>query len=271
MPRYILVHITVSMRRLLAAVLVLIAPAFARADAIRVAAAISLKDAITEVAKAYEATTGDHVELAFGSSGQLMSQIRSGAEIDLFLSAAVEQVDALAKDGLVDLATRRDVVGNTLVLVVPAEANAAPSSFADLASATVQKIAVGEPKTVPAGQYARQALASLKLDAAIAAKLVYGTNVRQVLNYVERGEVSAGLVYATDARQSGGKVRIVAVAPADSHAPIVYPGVVLANAKHAAAAERFLASLIAADAQKTFATYGFTTPPVAATQPAGPR
>lgn len=257
------------MRRLLAAALVLLAPAFAAADTIRVAAAISLKDALTDYAKRYESATGDRVEFAFGSSGQLMSQIRSGADVDVFLSAAARQVDELANDGLVDAATRRDVAGNRLVLVVPADAKEAPTSFADLASATVTKLAVGEPRTVPAGQYAAEALKSLKLDAAVAPKLVYGTNVRQVLSYVERGEASAGLVYATDARESAGKVRIVAIAPAGSHAPIVYPGVVVKASKHADAAERFLTSLTRADAQRTFAAHGFTPPTSATTQPAG--
>ena len=259
------------MRRLFAAAVLLSVPALAAADTIRVAAAISLRDALTEVAATFEARTGDKVEFAFGASGQLMSQIRNGAETDVFISAAAQQVDELAKDKLVDVATRRDVVGNALVLVVPAGVASAPTSLADLANDATTKLAIGEPKTVPAGQYAQQVFKSMKLEAAVAPKLVFGTNVRQVLSYVERGEVSAGLVYATDAKQSGDKVRVVATAPDDSHAPIVCPGVVVASSKRADVAGRFLTALVASDAQKTFATYGFTAPPAATTQPAGGR
>lgn len=227
------------------------------ADSIRVGAAISLKDAISEIAKTYESATSDHVEFIFGSSGQILAQIKSGADIDLFISAANKQVDDLEKDKLVDAASRMVVVGNTLVLVVPADAKESPADFEALKQAGVSRIAIGEPRTVPAGQYAQQVFKSLNLTDALANKLVYGTNVRQVLTYVERGEVSAGVVYATDAKMSGERVRVVATADVKSHEPIVCPGVVVSASQKQEAARRFLKYVAEPPAQAAFAAKGF--------------
>lgn len=238
----------------------------ASAETIRVGAAISLKDAFGEIAKQYETATGDHVEFVFGSSGQIMAQIKSGADMDGFVSAANKQVDDLAKEKLVDLATRRVVVSNALVLVVPADAKDAPTSFEGLTSTV--KVAIGEPKTVPAGQYAQQVFTSLKLTDALANKLVYGTNVRQVLTYVERGEVSAGVVYASDAKESGEKVRVVATADEKSHEPIVYPGVVVSTSKKQDATKKFLDYLGEAQAKAVFQAKGFSVSEAAPPQPA---
>ncbi|MGC4034185.1 MAG: molybdate ABC transporter substrate-binding protein [Tepidisphaeraceae bacterium] len=239
------------------------------ADTIRVGAAISLKDAFDAIAKKYEAETGEHVEFSFGSSGQVMAQIKSGAGIDVFVSAATQQVEQLTKEKLVDASTSRVVAGNQLVLIVPADAKTPPKDFAELAASSVEKIAAGEPKTVPAGQYAKQVFQSLKIESAVANKIVYGTNVRQVLAYVERGEVQAGLVYATDARQSGEKVKIVATAAAGTHEPIVYPGVVIANTTHAPAALKFLDYLATPAAKAELTAKGFSVDDLApAKQPA---
>ena len=188
-------------RAFLAAVLITVPAVRAGAvETVRVAAAISLKDALSQIAKDYESQTGAHVEFTFGSSGQLAAQIKSGAPIDLFISAANQQVDDLVKDGLLQNATRRPVIGNRLVLIAPADNPASVKNFESLASTSVTKIALGEPRSVPAGQYAQQVLNALGLLEKLKEKLVYGSNVRQVLAYVERGEVSAGIVYATDGR-----------------------------------------------------------------------
>jgi molybdate transport system substrate-binding protein len=231
----------------------------ALAEAIRVGVAISLKEAATEIGAAYESASGDTVEFVFGSSGQVAGQIKNGAEIDAFLSAATRQVDDLANEGLVDGAARTAVASNALALIVPAGAKDAPASFAALADAN-GKVAVGEPKTVPAGQYAGQVLKSLKLADRLAGRLVFGTNVRQVLAYVERGEVAAGIVYATDAREAGAKVRVVATADPATHEPIVYPAVVVTASKRRAAAERFLAHLQSREARKVLRARGFIVP-----------
>src|SRR5690606_28035347 len=152
-----------------------------------------------------------------GSSGALAEQINQGAPVDVFVAAAAAPVDDLVRSGKLLADTRRDVAANDLVLVVPATRSGAAASgeiraFSDLAAPTVKRIAIGEPKTVPAGRYAAEVFKTLKIDgAAFAAKLVFGGNVRQVLTYVETANVAAGVVYATDA-QSNAKVRVVAKA-----------------------------------------------------------
>ncbi len=217
--------------------LVMVSPA--SAQTIRVGAAISLRDTLGEIAQQYEATGGDRIEFIFGSSGQIAAQIKSGAPIDLFVSAATKQVEDVIEAGLADPATRRNIAGNRLVLIAPTDAADPPDGFAALAHPSVRRIAIGEPTTVPAGQYAMQILNALDLVDGIAGKLVYGKNVRQVLAYVERGEVSAAIVYATDARQSGDQVRIITQADAALHKPVVYPSVVVSSSEKAESARRF--------------------------------
>ena len=250
---------------LLATLLALVPTAVARAEQITVAAAISLKEAVTEIADAYKADTGDEVKFTFGSSGQLAAQVKNGAPIDAFISAANKQVDDLAKDKLADEAGRRVVAGNTLVLIVPAKAAAGgntappPAGFAALADPAVRKVAVGEPRTVPAGQYALQVLKALKIDEKLADRTVYGANVRQVLDYVRRAEVDAGIVYATDAREAGEEVRVVATADPKTHEPIVYPAVVVTASRKRDAARKFLDHLGGDKARKVLEAKGFTT------------
>jgi molybdate transport system substrate-binding protein len=236
----------------------LVAAAFigaARGETIQVSAAISLKEAVTEIAKTYKEKTGDEVVFAFGSSGQLLTQIKNGAEVDAFISAADKQVDDLEKAGLAEAPTRRIVARNTLVLIVP-PGGKGPESFEALKSVS-GKVAIGEPKTVPAGDYAMQTLTALKLVDSLKDKLVYGANVRQVLIYVERGEVDAGMVYLTDAKESGAKVKVAATADEATHGAIVYPAVVVKGSKHAAGAGRFLDYLATEKAQAVFAAKGF--------------
>jgi molybdate transport system substrate-binding protein len=230
------------------------------ADTIRLGVAVSLKEAVSGIAQNYESKTGDKVEFTFGSSGQIMAQIKAGAAIDGFISAADKQVDDLAAAGLVDVDTRRVVAGNTLVLIVPPDSKLAINSFESLGKVEIKRLAIGEPKSVPAGQYAMQALEKLKLTPGVADKLVYGSNVRQVLDYVTRGEVSAGIVYSTDAKQAGDKVKVAGMAPKDSHDPVVYPAVVIKKAANAAAAKRFLDHLDSADARRVLEERGFTVP-----------
>ena len=240
----------------------------ARAATIRVGVAVSLREAMEDIAKAYHADSGDAVEYTFGSSGQIAAQIKNGADIDAFISAANEQVDELALAHLVEAETRRAIAGNDLVLIVPADAAHAPADFGGLAKPSVKRVAIGEPKTVPAGRYAAQVLKSLKLSDALAGRLVYGTNVRQVLGYVERGEVSAGIVYATDAKLAGDKVKVVAVAKPDTHEPIVYPAVVMKASREQAAAKRFLDYLSGKKARQILADKGFAPPAPPATRKA---
>jgi molybdate transport system substrate-binding protein len=231
----------------------------ARTETIYVAAAISLRESLMEIAKAHEAESPDRISLTFGSSGQIMAQVKAGAPIDIFISAASKQLDELSSAGLVDDATRRVVAQNQLVLVVPADAKGGPTSVADLASDAVKKLAIGEPKTVPAGQYAEQVLTSLKIADKLRGRLVYGSNVRQVLDYVERGEVSAAFVYLTDAKEAGDKVRVIAAIDASLHEPIDYPAAVVKASTKPASARAFLDFLDTEQARSIFAKRGFVT------------
>lgn len=245
----------------IAILLCAMAPAIRAAEpAVRVSAAISLKDALEDIIKRYETDTGAKVELNLGASGQLMSQIREGAPVDLFISAGQKQVDDLVHSGLADESTRTVIAKNSLVLIVPADQKDGVKSFTDLSRTSVKKISIGEPRTVPAGEYAMQVLKSLKIDDAVKDRLVFGANVRQVLDYVARGEVDAGIVYKTDAMQAPKEVRVVAIAKEEDHKPIEYPAIVIKGATHADAAKKFLKYLAGKDAQKSLQDYGFILP-----------
>jgi molybdate transport system substrate-binding protein len=236
----------------------LLAAAPAWADSITVSAAISLRESLIQIAHAYQTDTANHVDLNFGASGQLAAQITQGAPVDAFISAGSREMDQLAGRGLIDPATRRDVCGNELVLIVPAAAAYLPATFADVADGRVVQLAVGQPKTVPAGEYAMEVFAHLKLTDAVASKLVYGENVRQVLDYVQRGEVDAGVVYATDAVEAGNKVRVAARADDSWHDPILYPAAVVTHSPKADSARRFLDFLATPQARKILTDHGFT-------------
>jgi len=235
----------------------LVGARFAHAETINIAAAISMKEALVDAEVAFSKETGDDVEFSFGASGVLLTQIKNGAPIDGFISAAAEQVDALDKAQLTVAGTRRVVAMNALVMIVPAASKLRLTSIKDIARDDVKKIAVGQPKSVPAGQYAMQTLASLKLDTAVGGKIVNGANVRQVLDYVQRGEVDAGFVYATDAQQIGDRVKIIATAPADSHDPIVYPGVLIASSKKQALTGKFFTFLASRQGRQILERHGF--------------
>ncbi len=247
------------MRCVAPVVLLLALAPLARAEPITISAAISLKESMEQIGRDYKAKTGDDPCLNFDASGRLEQQIKQGAPVDGFVSAGDKEVDDLTRSGQADAASRRVVVTNALVLIVPAAAADGPKSFADLAAGS-GKVAAGDPKSVPAGHYAQQTLANLKLTDALAPRLVLGQNVRQVLTYVQRGEVSAGLVYATDARQAGAAVRVVATADPATHDPIEYPAVVLAKSAHAGAARRFLDYLATPEARAVFTAHGFGVP-----------
>jgi molybdate transport system substrate-binding protein len=235
-----------------------------QSSSITVSAAISLKDALDELGPIFQVQqhrknggSGTAVTFNYGGSGTLARQIEQGAPVDVFFSAAEKQMDELAAQGLIVADTRRDLVGNALVLIAPAQSTAL-HSFQDLSNAAVKTIALGETSTVPAGMYARQTLEHLGLFAAVEKKIVYAKDVRAVLTYVETGNADAGLVYQTDANTST-KVRVVAVAPADSHDPILYPAAVLRDAKDKAAARAFVEFLQGSDARAVFQKYGFTS------------
>ena len=225
-----------------------------------VSAAISLKDALDEVKQIYTSENpGVSITVNYGASGTLQLQIEQGAPVDVFLSAAPKQMDALATKGLLLEGTRNDLLRNEIVLVVPKDSTLGISSFQDLTRSNVKQVALGEPATVPAGQYAKEVLTKLGIYDTVNSKAVLAKDVRQVLTYVETGNVDAGIVYSTDALSSS-KVKVVAQAPASSHAPVVYPVAVIKGSKNPAAAKEFADFLSSPAARSVFEKYGFELP-----------
>ncbi|HUO34467.1 MAG TPA: molybdate ABC transporter substrate-binding protein [Candidatus Acidoferrum sp.] len=221
-----------------------------------VSAAISLKDALDELGPLYEKQhPGIGVTFNYGGSGTLQHQVEQGAPVDVFFSAAEKQMNQLESEGLLLAGTRSNVLQNSLVLIAPA-ASSSVRSFQDLESPTVRTIALGKPSTVPAGMYATQTLEHLGLLTNLRKKLVYAKDVRAVLVYVETGNADAGFVYRTDAMTST-KVRVVTIAPASSHDPIVYPAAVLKASQHPQAATALLRYFESPGAQRVFLHFGF--------------
>ncbi len=221
-----------------------------------VSAAISLKDALDEIAQLYRGKhAGVTIHFNLGGSGTLQRQVEQGAPVDIFISASPDQMDALESKGLILAGTRQDMVKNSVVLIVPKEKEGI-SSFEDLTKPEAKTIAVGEPQTVPAGKYAQQVLMHFGLYDKVKTKLVLGKDVREVLAYVATGNADAGIVYITDAKISE-QVKIVATAPDDSHSPIIYPLAVIKDSKNIAAAKEFAEFLLSAPARDVFKKYGF--------------
>jgi molybdate transport system substrate-binding protein len=228
----------------------------AQSSTILISAAASLKEALEEVKPLYKQTKPNvNVTYNFGASGALQQQIENGAPTDIFISAAKKQMDALQSKNLILTDTRSNLLTNKLVLVVPKNSSGI-TSFRQLTDSKVKKIAVGEPRSVPAGQYAEEVFKNLGISQQIKSKLVLGNNVRQVLSFVESGNADAGIVYATDAKISS-QVKQVATAPANSHSPIIYPVAVLKSSKNAAAARNYVQFLSGNRAGSIFKKYGF--------------
>jgi len=224
--------------------------------ALTISAAASLREAMAEIQSLYrQAQPNATLTFNFGSSGSLQQQIEQGAPVDIFISAAPKQMDALEKKNLLLSDTRQNSLSNEIVLITGKNA-ANISGFPDLTSDEVNKVSIGNPESVPAGQYGQEVLTSLKLFDSLKRKLVLAKDVRQVLSYVETGNVDAGLVYASDL-QTSDRIRIAATAPAGSHSPIIYPAAVLRDSKNADAAREFAQFLSGDQAKATFERYGF--------------
>jgi molybdate transport system substrate-binding protein len=223
-----------------------------------VSAAISLKNAFEDLAMVFAPKNpGVKVLFNFGGSGDLARQIEAGAPVDVFASAAQKDMDDVDQKGLLAAGSRRDFTRNSLVLVRPAIGSGKLTSANDLVKGDVKRIAVGNPKSVPAGRYAEEALRKLNLWDNLKEKLIFGENVRQVLDYVARGEVDAGVVYSTDAAIRGREVEIVARLPEESHQPIVYPIAVIKGSRQEPLAKSFIEGVISADGQRILGRYGF--------------
>jgi len=232
---------------------------------VTVSAAISLKGALEKAQPELEKAIGEKIVFNFGASGTLLSQIEKGAPVDLFISADRATADKMARDKAGDQATEKTVARNQLVLIVSRLVNDQdhiPTSFADIMRA--RKVAVGDPKVVPAGAYAKQVFTQLKEwdDLERSGKLVTAENVAQVLTYVRRGDAEAGVVYATDAKGVT-EVNVVATADASQHDPIDYVSEVVSASAKKEAAGKLQEALLTDKVQGVFREFGFVAPPAA--------
>ncbi len=233
------------------------------AQALTVSAAASLGDALREIAPLFEAANpGATLRLNLGASGALLQQIEQGAPVDVFISADEDTVARGILRQVLAADSRRVVAANTLVLIRPRHGAPTLHTLPDLQHPEVRRIAVGKPASVPAGRYAQQALVAARLWESLRAKIVPADNVRQVLDYVARGEVDAGFVYATDAAQvaaqSAGQVEVVLTA--SGHLPIRYPAAITVHSREQALARQFIAFLVTEPAQAVLLRRGFMAP-----------
>ena len=226
---------------------------------ILVAAAASMKNVFEQqlIPMFEEQHPEVEVEGIYDSSGRLQTQIEEGLEADVFMSAAAKQMDALEEKGMVVSETRVNLLENRIVLIVSSGSELGLSSFADIVKADA--IALGDPASVPAGQYAKEALTFLGIWEEIQGRASFGTNVTEVLNQVAAASAEAGIVYATDAASMAGQVEIAAEAPEGSLSQrVLYPAAVLKGSAHLEEAGRFVEFLKTPEAMEVFAAYGFT-------------
>lgn len=246
-------------KTLLTLTLVLALALPAAAAQLTVSAAASLTDAFNAVKTAFQKEhPGITLNLNFAASGALLSQMEQGAPVDIFASANQKTMDKAVEKKLIDTATRVNFAQNSLVLTVPAKNPAKVKDLESLKGASVKTIAVGNPETVPAGNYTRTALTKAGVWDTLKPKFIMAESVRQVLNYLTRGEVDAGFVYGTDAKQGGDAVAVVAEVPLEK--PVSYPLAVLSNAANKKDAEAFIKFVTGPQGQEILAKYGFKKP-----------
>ncbi|NLC35251.1 MAG: molybdate ABC transporter substrate-binding protein [Alcaligenaceae bacterium] len=248
-------HVAVLARSVAALSLVFTAHG-ASAETIIVSAAASLADAFKEIAAKFEAANpGDTVQMNFGASGSLLQQIEKGAPVDVFASADEATMNRAEASDLVVKDTRRTFVKNTLVLIQPAAADNALESLDALRADSVQRIAVGNPESVPVGRYTKRSLEAAGQWDALQGKMILAQNVRQVLDYVARGEVDAGFVYGTDAALMADKVKVSYTVPVEQ--PVSYPIAVLKHGQDKPASQRFVDLVLSEEGQAVLADFGF--------------
>lgn len=228
-----------------------------KAVELNVSAAASLTDALSEIKELYiEDHPHININYNFAASGQLSKQIAEGAPVNIFISANQDKMDELEEQGLILEDTRQDLLSNIVVLIAGKDSNI--NDFMDLTEPSVEKIGFGEPASVPVGTYGKQVLESLNIWGQVEQKLLLAKNVRQVLSYVDSGNVDAGIVYKTDAMLATNAV-VVAEAPKDSHEPVVYPMAVLKESRNIDDAKQFLDFLTSKEATVVLDKYGFTS------------
>ena len=249
--------ISSRLRGVVLAATLALAGAASQAQELVVSAAASLTNAFQAVGQAFErARPGAKVTFNFAASGPLLAQIQQGAPVDVFASADQETMNRAAS--LIVAPTRADFAANTLVLILPSTSTQSPKALGELANPSFQRISTGTPATVPAGRYTMEAIEKAGLAAALQPKWIYGESVRQVLNYVARGEVDAGFVYRTDAMIEREKTRIALTVPTAT--PVTYPIAQVAASRNAALANEFIAFVRSASGQEILQRFGFSKP-----------
>ena len=223
---------------------------------LRVSAASSLTDALHDIAKIYERDAHDTLLFDFGASSTLARQIAEGAPSDVFFSADELKMDQLQQRGYIVKSSRRSILSNTLVIIVPSDSNLQIKSPADLADNAISNIAVAVPQSVPAGIYAKEYLRAHHVWDRIKDKIIPTENVRAALAAVESGNVQTGIVYRSDALISRA-VRIAFEVPASEGPKISYPVAIVGDSKQKAAARKFIDFLLSPPAQEVFRKYGF--------------
>lgn len=224
---------------------------------ITLAAAASLKNCMDDrlIPMFNEKFPNIKVQATYDSSGKLQSQIEEGAEVDVFMSAALKQMNALNEKGLIEDGSIIELLENKVVLIVPKNSESEIKTFEDILKS--DKIAIGDPASVPAGQYAKELFDNINLWDKVSDKLSLGTNVTEVLNWVAEGSADSGIVYATDAA-SNDKVKVVIEAEEGSVSKVIYPVGIIKNSNNKEAAQNFTDFLKSDEAIKVFETYGFS-------------
>ena len=220
-----------------------------------VSAAASLTNALTEIGTAFEEAEEVKIVFNFAASGELLKQMEQGAPVDVFASANLKFMDDAEAKKLIDPATRKNFAQNSLVLIIPADSKTPIKTVEDVAAAEVQRIAIGDPASVPAGQYAKESLEGYGVWEKVVERFVYGNSVRQVLDYVRRSEVEAGIVFSTDAALE--KETVKTVATLDHHAQILYPIAVTTLTEKKDAAARFVEFVVGDAGKAILEKYGF--------------
>ena len=226
---------------------------------VNLAAAASLKNVYDEklIPMFEEKYPGVKVTPTYASSGDLQTQIENGLETDVFMSAANKQMDALVEEGIIDNDTNLQFLENKVVLIVPADSNSNISSFDDLKNVE-GNIAIGDPESVPAGQYAQEVLNNTGIWDDVESKLSLGTDVTAVLNQVAQGSADCGIVYATDAKSTD-DVKVICEAPEDAlKTPVIYPVAAIKDTNDTDATKAFMDFLQTQEAKDVFVDYGFT-------------
>jgi molybdate transport system substrate-binding protein len=248
-------------KQMLLGVVIVASAAMAHASEITVAAAASLSDALAEAGRVFQSQTGDTVRFSFAASSTLTKQIEAGAPVALFFSADEDWMDYVDSRKLLIAATRMDLLGNRLVLIEPADKTAQVDIVAGFPLASLLgsgRLAMGEPGSVPAGKYGKQALVNLGVWESVSSKVVAADSVRSAMAFVQSGEAPFGIVYATDAASSK-QVRVAGIFPLSSHKRITYP-VAMIKDQDSPEARAFLKFVEGPDGRAIFTKYGFSEP-----------